>query len=62
MLEMLKDPFPVEIELLDVSSMALKPSKRLVSKFCMPHLKQHQLTSVFSRASYIAVFICMQSL
>ena len=29
MLEMLKDPFPVELELLDVSSVASKSSKRM---------------------------------
>ena len=62
MSERLKDLFPVEMKLLDMSSVASKSSNSLVSKFGMPHLKQHQLVSVFSRASYIAVFICMQSL
>ena len=50
MSERLKDPFPVEPELLDVSIVASKSSNRLVSKFGMLHLKQHQLMSVFSRA------------
>ena len=39
------------LEFLDVSSVGSKSSNRLVLKFGMPHLKQHQLMSVFSRAA-----------
>ena len=50
------------VKFFETLSLVSKSSNRLVSKVGMPHLKQHQLTSLFSRASYVAVFMCIQSL
>ena len=44
------------VEFFATLSLASKYSDRLVSKFGMLHLKQQQLTSLFSRDSYVAVF------